>query len=207
MSSQKVIKGVVKDYEAGEGLIGANILIVGTTIGTSTDIDGYFELSIPADLTAFELEVTYTGFDSQVLLFNDKYPIPDKQIEIELASHPFNEGLIMGIMIAHDFEEAPTCGTDEVVTLEDLPEITSTNPFVNHIKVSYDFAAKGDYLLNIYDRSGRLVLAKSYHLSKGEQTVTLNTMTQNLNNGVYILQLSDSQDRILATKKVYKGQP
>ncbi|MFK7981467.1 MAG: carboxypeptidase-like regulatory domain-containing protein [Saprospiraceae bacterium] len=220
---EKIISGTVIDQAVGEGLIGANIIIVGTTIGTSTDLDGHFELKIPANLSAFELEITYTGFDNQTLLFNDKYPIPNQQIEIELTSGPYSGGLIMGIMIAQDFEEAPTCGTDEIITVEeDLPEITPSiekeitseqqmtvfpNPFVDNIKVSYDFAEKGDYLFNVYDRSGRLLLAKSYHLSKGEQTVTLNTMTQNLNNGVYILQLSDNQDRILATKKVYKGQP
>ena len=221
----KVIKGFVKNKEYQDRLIGANIMIAGTNIHTTTDIDGFFEITIPDNLKEIELTVAYIGFESQTLLFNDKYPIPTKEIEIALASNHFEmDQMIMGIMIASDFEEAPVCGTGEIVKLEDIPEITPDvviekeiivdqqitvfpNPFINHLKVSYDFAAKGDYLLNIYDRSGRLLLAKSYHLSKGEQTITLNTMTQNFNNGVYILQLSDSQDRILATKKVFKGQP
>jgi len=219
----KVIRGTIKDQEVGEALFGANILIKGTKIGTSTDFDGHFELVIPDDISAFELEISYLGFDTQTLLFNDKYPIPNKSIEVELVSgHHYMEGIVMGIMIAQDFEEAPTCGTSEIVELEPLPEITPNiaqeapieqqmtvfpNPFIDNLKVSYDFAAEGDYLLNVYDRSGQLLFAKSYHLSKGEQIVELNTMTQNLNHGVYILQLADSQDRILATKKVYKGQP
>ncbi len=218
---EKIISGVVKDQALGEALIGANIIIVGTTLGTSTDIDGHFELSIPANLVAFELTITYTGFDSQTLLFNDKYPIPNHSIEVTLGT--FDQPMIMGIMIAPDFEEAPTCGTDEMVELEDIPEITPDvvvekeivvdqqmtvfpNPFVHNLKVSYDFAAKGDYLFNVYDMNGRLLFAKSYTLSKGEQTVELEMATKNLNHGVYILQLSDSQDRVLATKKIYKGQ-
>lgn len=57
--AQRSITGTITD-ESGEPLIGANILIAGTTTGTITDFDGNFELSIPEDKTA--LEVSYTGF-------------------------------------------------------------------------------------------------------------------------------------------------
>ncbi len=36
------IKGTIKDEKTGEGIIGANVVIEGTTIGGSTDIDGNF---------------------------------------------------------------------------------------------------------------------------------------------------------------------
>ncbi len=220
----KVIKGFVKNKEYQEGLVGVNIMIEGTNINTITDINGFFEMAIPSNLKEIELTVAYVGFETQTLLFNEKYPIPTKEIEIELASNHFEmDQMIMGIMISPDFEEAPTCGTDELVELEDIPEITPDaviekgiltesqmtifpNPFVHNLEVSYDFADKGDYLFNVYDMNGRLLFAKSYHLLKGKQTIELEMATKNLNHGVYILQLSDSQDRILATKKVYKGQ-
>ena len=40
------VQGRVLD-ELGEGLIGAGVVIQGTTQGTVTDIDGYYELSVP----------------------------------------------------------------------------------------------------------------------------------------------------------------
>lgn len=42
------IKGTVKDKESGETIIGANVTIEGTTIGTTTDLDGNFALKVNA---------------------------------------------------------------------------------------------------------------------------------------------------------------
>ncbi len=64
LNQNSTIKGKVTD-DNGEGLIGATVLIPGTSIGTSTDIDGYFQLNIPAKTTA--LEVTYTGFSDELV--------------------------------------------------------------------------------------------------------------------------------------------
>ena len=41
--AQLTIKGTVTD-ERGEGLPGANIIVIGTTTGTNTDVQGNFEL-------------------------------------------------------------------------------------------------------------------------------------------------------------------
>jgi hypothetical protein len=41
---QSTIKGVVKDAKSGETIVGANVILQGTTIGTSTDLDGNFEI-------------------------------------------------------------------------------------------------------------------------------------------------------------------
>jgi len=215
-----VLKGRILDGE--EGLIAANILIKGTSIGTSTDIDGNFELIIPNDLTDLEVVVQYTGYESQTLLFNEKYPLPTKSIDIQLnPAHPMMGEMIMGIVIAYDeLEQAPICETkiEEEPVIEISPDVQAKNiptekqmtiypnPFVDDFKVAYEFEAKGDYLFHLYDTNGRLLFAKSYQLSKGIQTVQLDVATQNLVDGVYILQISDKKDRILATKKVYKGQ-
>lgn len=57
-----VIKGTVTD-ESGEGLIGASILISGTTIGTITDLDGRFQLVVSDD-KGVTLAISYTGFSN-----------------------------------------------------------------------------------------------------------------------------------------------
>ncbi|MCB0589041.1 MAG: carboxypeptidase-like regulatory domain-containing protein, partial [Phaeodactylibacter sp.] len=43
---QRTITGAVTDAETGEPLIGANVLIVGTSSGTVTDFDGNYELEV-----------------------------------------------------------------------------------------------------------------------------------------------------------------
>ena len=61
LSAQSSITGTVTD-ESGEPLIGASVLAVGTTVGTVTDLDGVFSLSIPENVE--RLMVSYTGFNS-----------------------------------------------------------------------------------------------------------------------------------------------
>lgn len=60
--AQFTVRGTVTDA-AGEPLIGATVMIKGTTTGTTTDVDGSFELNIPGQSTV--LQVSYTGFQQQ----------------------------------------------------------------------------------------------------------------------------------------------
>lgn len=57
---QRTLTGTVTDASNGEPLIGANILAVGTSTGTITDIDGSFTLEVPEGVTT--LQVSYTGY-------------------------------------------------------------------------------------------------------------------------------------------------
>ena len=61
--SQTTIKGKITD-NTGQPLPGANIIIVGTTTGTSSDFDGNYTLT--TDQTPpFEIQVSYTGFETK----------------------------------------------------------------------------------------------------------------------------------------------
>jgi len=57
-AQQKTITGTVTDTK-GESLIGVSITVKGATIGTVTDLDGNFSLSVPADAKA--IEAKYIG--------------------------------------------------------------------------------------------------------------------------------------------------
>ncbi len=62
-TAQRTIKGTVTDAQSGDALIGANVLIIGTSAGTITEIDGTYELRVPEGATV--IEFTYTGFASK----------------------------------------------------------------------------------------------------------------------------------------------
>lgn len=55
------VSGVVSD-PSGEPLIGASILAQGTTVGTSTNVDGEYNITVAPDAT---LVVSYVGYDTQ----------------------------------------------------------------------------------------------------------------------------------------------
>ncbi|WP_203558648.1 SusC/RagA family TonB-linked outer membrane protein [Bacteroides sp. 51] len=60
------ITGTVKDTN-GESVIGANVSVEGTTIGTITDLDGAFNLEVPEN---GQLVVSYIGYVKQVISIN-----------------------------------------------------------------------------------------------------------------------------------------
>jgi alpha-2-macroglobulin len=67
-STGNTLTGRLTDGNTGEGLIGAFILVEGTSIGTSTDIDGYFKMDVPE--LPVRLIFSYTGYNSKNILVN-----------------------------------------------------------------------------------------------------------------------------------------
>lgn len=64
------IRGRVLDFD-GETLIGASVFIRGTNTGTTTDIDGNFEITVPAGYA--NLEISYTGYKTQKIDLTSTY--------------------------------------------------------------------------------------------------------------------------------------
>ncbi|MBR9920362.1 MAG: SusC/RagA family TonB-linked outer membrane protein [Bacteroidetes bacterium] len=76
--AQITVSGTVTDAENGEPLIGASILVEGTSTGTITDFDGKFSLNVP-DETAI-IRFSYTGYSPQSV------PVGTQRvIEVQLA--------------------------------------------------------------------------------------------------------------------------
>lgn len=66
---KKELKGKIAD-EKGSPIPGASIVVKGTTVGTTTDLDGNFSLTVPTD--AKTLVVSFVGMKSQELLIGAK---------------------------------------------------------------------------------------------------------------------------------------
>jgi iron complex outermembrane receptor protein len=63
--AQHIIKGVVYDKNSKETLIGANVIIPSTAIGTMTDFDGFFQLEVSN--LPIDVEVSFIGFEKKVI--------------------------------------------------------------------------------------------------------------------------------------------
>jgi len=70
-SQKSDIKGYVKDAKSGEALPYANILVVGTNHGTTTNTDGYFVL-VNEPVGVCSLMVRYIGYRSQMVSVYNK---------------------------------------------------------------------------------------------------------------------------------------
>ena len=103
VAQTKVISGVIKDKKNSETLISASVIIKGTAIGVSTDVDGKF--SIELDLTEpKKLVVSYLGYqDLEVLV--DK-TTSNLTIEIETVNMIGQEVVVSGSRVSETILES-----------------------------------------------------------------------------------------------------
>jgi len=64
-SSRHTLSGYVVDATDGEYLVGANVYVFAKSIGTTTNQQGFFSLTLPAD--SVELAVSYLGYQTRTL--------------------------------------------------------------------------------------------------------------------------------------------
>lgn len=90
-TQQKVkrVSGVVID-EKGEPIIGANVMVAGTTAGTITDIDGNFVLEAVEN---GQLEVSYIGFQTQKVTLKGQENV---QVVLKEDSQKLDEVVVVG---------------------------------------------------------------------------------------------------------------
>lgn len=78
------ISGQIFDRETGEALPGANVQIVGTFLGASTDVNGRFYIPrVPPGL--YQLKATYMGYKPFVMAVEIK---PDRQATVTIELEP-----------------------------------------------------------------------------------------------------------------------
>lgn len=67
--NERNITGRIIDGDTGEALIGVSILVKGASMGTVTDVDGKFSLSVA---TGDVLEISYIGYKSQSIVVGNQ---------------------------------------------------------------------------------------------------------------------------------------
>lgn len=115
----KQISGVVKDT-SGEPVIGANVIVKGTTIGTMTDIDGQFVLEVPSDAI---LQISYIGYIQQEM------PIRNQSVfNIQLVedSQALDEVVVVGFGTQKKVNLTGSVGTVNAEALEARPVMNAT---------------------------------------------------------------------------------
>jgi iron complex outermembrane receptor protein len=74
-TQQKTITGKVTDAETGEPMVGVTVVVKGTTVGTTSDIDGKYQIKANNGST---LVFTFIGYRKEEVLLNDQSTIDIK---------------------------------------------------------------------------------------------------------------------------------
>ena len=114
---ETTVTGTVVD-DTGLGLPGVNIIVVGTSTGTVTDLDGQYSLTAPANAT---LRFSYIGFAPQEILVNGQ-----STVDVTLGS---DAGLLDEVVVVGYGSQSRESVTGAISSVDggQLAEVTTAN--------------------------------------------------------------------------------
>ena len=114
-----LVEGTVISKEDGEPLIGATVLSLETKKGTATDIDGNFQLTVPAGT---KIRVSYVGYKDF-----EGDAAPHMEITLSEDSEVLDEVVVVGYSTQR---KADLTGSVSVVNTKDLETAATTDPMI-----------------------------------------------------------------------------
>lgn len=112
---KKTIKGIVKD-NLGEPLIGVNIMVKGSTKGTTTEVDGSYTLNDVTPNTT--LSITYIGYKPQEIPVGNKSQL---NITLQEDSEVLDEVVVLGYGVQKKVNLSGSVATVSSKALENRP--------------------------------------------------------------------------------------
>lgn len=168
--TSNTVSGTVFD-EAHEPLVGATVRIPGTTVGTATDIDGRYSLTVPPGSSS--LEFTYIGYESRtcpiagewlnVALRPDRTAL-DEVVVTAYGAAPRLEGRVAGVQLR---STAKTNRADAVAADADEAEEIPMEVARTQNRLGYEFEIRQPYTVasdgkTVVARIGRFRLPAAY---------------------------------------------
>ena len=122
----RTIKGIVRDKSTGDPLPGATIKIKGTSVGTATNMDGKFELTVADNLIA--LEVSFIGYETVEVTVGKR-----EQLEglLETESSKMDEVVVTGV---YTRKKESFTGSSQTYKAEELKSVGNQN-LIQSLKV------------------------------------------------------------------------
>jgi iron complex outermembrane recepter protein len=118
---QYTIRGIIKDAKTGETLIGATVMLKGTSSGAASDFDGNFLIKTN-NPPPYTLVITYVGYQQQEIIVNDV----SKEVGIRLVPDvtQLKEAEIRDSRISERQKQNPvTVETMDALTIKQTPAV------------------------------------------------------------------------------------
>lgn len=118
--AQATLKGTLKDESTGEDLIGANIVIKGTTTGTVTDWDGSFVLTANDATFPLTLVLSYIGYEDKEVLVESA----DQDLSLKLGEGAITTAVVevKGQRVSDKQKSAPlTVESMDLLAIKETP--------------------------------------------------------------------------------------
>lgn len=113
---QQTVRGGVSDAESGESLPGVNILLKGTSTGTTTNIDGLYELSVSSMTDT--LVFSYVGYQTVEIPINGRNEL---NIELQAIALTGQDVVVIGYGTQRSQDLTGSVGTINIENVESMP--------------------------------------------------------------------------------------
>ncbi|HEC44506.1 MAG TPA: TonB-dependent receptor [Bacteroides sp.] len=118
-SAQVTVRGVIIDDETGEKLVGATIVLKETSIGTVTNTDGEFELTVQESLP-ITVVISYVGYVSQELYIDS--PSQEFNISLNPDAYLIDDVVVTGSRLSEKQKESPlTVESMDIISIKETP--------------------------------------------------------------------------------------
>ncbi len=188
--AQRTITGIVTD-EKGETIVGAAVRILGTTVGTVTDLDGKYSLRVDekskflsfsfAGMTSINAEIGSVNTIHSVLKTTT---LPTFEV-IGYGTYKCCRGCFASVIYWTIPRAVYTTQTEQsTLTLNILG-----NPFKDRFIVQVNSEEAANAVVSLHSMNGKLVKSFETSLLKGDNTVEINDLEQ-LIVGTYAVSVS-----------------
>jgi outer membrane receptor for ferrienterochelin and colicins len=127
IQGQNTISGSVADAENGEGIPGANIIVIGSNTGAASDFDGNFSFSTSQEYP-FTLEISSIGFGSKTV----EVTSADQTISVELnLGQNLSEIVVTASRRREKVQEAPA--SVSIITSRDIANSSAPIDPMKHL--------------------------------------------------------------------------
>lgn len=145
IAAQSTLSGTITDANSGEPLIGASILVKGTTTGTVTEFDGTFELTV--DGLPVILQISYIGFEST----EREVSSAGEPLDIQLGDNAVTANVVIveGRRISERQQQNPqTVETLDAIAIKETPAASFYDGLGNLKDVDLTAASLGFKIVN-----------------------------------------------------------
>ncbi len=120
LAQTREISGAVTDAETGNPLPGANVVVLGTAVGTATDANGTYRLEAPA--SADSLQFSFIGYEPQTVAIGGR-----TEINVRLTPAALEAGELVVTALGVEREERSLGYAAETVDGAELAEVGRLN--------------------------------------------------------------------------------
>lgn len=121
IAQQKEVSGTVTDAFTDETLIGVNIVVPGTTIGTTTDMSGNYSIALPDTVT--QLQFSYVGYETLIIALNDRSVI---NVEMQASAILGSDLIVTGYSVQRRVDLTGSISVADVDNMQRIAESSVT---------------------------------------------------------------------------------